>query len=302
MRSILLVLTLVFLQYLAATDRFFGNISATSPSGNFMVKAKSPDNDKKRRIPFQRNFVFSLHRTHDGAVLWTYVQGKEERSPESIWVSDSGMVVVDACNELWTIDLQGTKIDYGFMTDYIPKQEKDVFCQFTTAGLFWQQYSISEFIKIGAVEYFFLRTYWGRMIVLRPAATALIVDPDVDEAIEKQLVPRIEALIAGATEKTVKTFHDSCGEYHWSDTMLSGLCLLRRHSIPVENPVFDPLFASKKQQDEDFLRSYKLIPSPIKIVFLSSWAVTGIGILVIAIILGMFLFAWKKIRVSRCSK
>jgi hypothetical protein len=46
--------------------------------------------------------------------------------------------------------------------------------------------------------------------------------------------------------------------------MLSGLCLLRLNGIPVENQVFAPLFAGKEKNEDGFLRSYKLIPSPQK--------------------------------------
>ena len=92
MRSILLVLTLLSLQYLEATDRFFGNISATSPSGNYVVHAKSPENNKKQPGPFQRDFVFSLRRVQDGRVLWTYFQGKNESSPENLWIVPTQVV------------------------------------------------------------------------------------------------------------------------------------------------------------------------------------------------------------------
>ena len=70
---VILALSIVNLVWDAtATDRFYNDISAESPSKRYKVEAKSPDNARKKgRNAFQSSFVYTCRDTSTKQVLWT---------------------------------------------------------------------------------------------------------------------------------------------------------------------------------------------------------------------------------------
>lgn len=81
----------------AATDRYFGDTSATSPSGRWRIDAKSPENAGPEPRPFAENFTYTLTDLRTNQVRWTRRQPMEQ--PEggtSSWSHEPSPIAVDA--------------------------------------------------------------------------------------------------------------------------------------------------------------------------------------------------------------
>jgi hypothetical protein len=185
-KSVLFIAVVLFWTTQAeATDRFFRDIVAVSPHGQYEIRAESPDNKTKEgHRAFQENFVYTFTDKKSGKILWTRKQAMktepdsnnpsetyaypEEASPVDIFVSDAGWTVIrTGWDELIAVDLQGKDrclikiLDEAFTHD-----ENQKFVHLTTAGPMWSQLSLWYFLDVGDRHWFVVRPWWGRSTVV----------------------------------------------------------------------------------------------------------------------------------------
>jgi hypothetical protein len=169
-----------------ATDRFYPDISATSPSGQYRLEAKSPQNADGRRRPFQRDFVYTLTDTKTNTVVWTRTQPKDgESSPIAAWVHDSGTAVVrTGWDQLMTFSRE-SPVPAGMLSilEQFPATERDQYVHDTTAGPQWSQSSRWYFVTIDDSLYFAVRTWWGRRVIVECASGTIEDSPRVHAAV-----------------------------------------------------------------------------------------------------------------------
>jgi hypothetical protein len=166
--AVLVVVVGSFMGEAFATDRFFNDISAESPSKRYKAEAKSPDNAQKRgHRAFQSSFVYRLHDASTKQVLWTRRQAKEA-SPVDIFVSDTGWTVIrTAWDELIAVDLAGhDRCRIGLLTEGFTKEERTNYVHNTTAGPMWSGYSLWYFLDVDGQHVFVVRPWWGRRVVV----------------------------------------------------------------------------------------------------------------------------------------
>jgi hypothetical protein len=162
-----------------ATDRFFSDESATSPSGKLRLEAKSPDNEGRRRA-FASHFRYTLYEADGTTVRWvheqpmkkedggTYESPDGEGSPSGIWLADDGLAVVyTGWQELFL--LEGTKGEKIYQTEllaHFPPNERKDYVHDTTAGPMWTGMSRWSFLDVKreageADRLFVIRPWWG---------------------------------------------------------------------------------------------------------------------------------------------
>ena len=133
------------------TDRWFGDVEAASSSGPYVATAKSPDNRSKDPKPFQSNFKFSLRDTRNGTKLWEFTDPDEPAG--ALFVSDTGRVVALSGHDgLTCIRTSGERIKLGDVFDLLSKEEVDKYCDRTSAGVFWDQFSWRGFLNVKGTE------------------------------------------------------------------------------------------------------------------------------------------------------
>lgn len=233
------LLALVFLVALQArgTERFFTDIEATSFSGRFAVFATSPDNRTKGRPKaFQRDFKYTCKNTNSGKTLWTRDQpmsepepwgddptdlfsDEEEGAPCRIYVSDSGCTVIyTSWEDLVLVDLKGKDIaKVNILNDCLTKEEHEEYVSQTTGGPIWGDRSHWYFVTSDSREYFVIRPWWGRQLII-DLSTGAVMAPTkgLDEAMgkaERDYVRTVlKALLEGTLEKC-----DCCSESYEAD-------------------------------------------------------------------------------------
>ena len=231
----LLLVILVFLLTISteATDRFFSDEEGKSALGRYVVTAKSPENQGGERKAFQASFVYTCTDTQSGKILWTRKQPMgepvqlgndpsrthsfpDEGSPVSIYVSDSGHTVIyTGFQELILINLTGketSKIDV--LGDGLTKDEREKYVSDTTAGPMWAGRSHWYFVEAESREYFVIRPWWGRHVIL-DLSTGKMTPPT--EALRKATAEAEKAyvisVLQGALDGTIKKC-DCCGGPH----------------------------------------------------------------------------------------
>ncbi len=233
----LLTLVAVLPRRTDATDVFFFDIEAISPSGRYQVTAKSPANeDRDRRIPFQSSFVYTFTDRQRDEVLWTrkqamgepYTWGDDsehthtqmlEGSPASIYVSDSGFTVIyTGWNELILVDRNGRKTGkVNILEDCLTDAENAEYVHATTAGPVWAGRSHWYFATADAKEYFIIRPWWGRHLIVE-LLTGSVKMPtsslvDAAQKAETEYVLRVLDSVLDGTA----TECDCCGHFHELD-------------------------------------------------------------------------------------
>lgn len=180
----LITVMCAFVSCAFGTDRFYRDITTKSPSGRYMIEAKSPDNAKKEgRRAFQDEFVYTFKDTTTNKVLWTREQEMSEPkaygndpklrsfsiepSPVAIFVSDDGWTVIrTAYDDLISVGLDG--IDRGSfdVMKAFTEEETRLYVHHSTAGPMWAGYSHWYFADVGDQHLFVVRPWWGRRIVM----------------------------------------------------------------------------------------------------------------------------------------
>lgn len=165
-----------------ATNRYFDDIAAQSPSGGFRVDAVSPDNARKVHLPFQANFTYTCVDTRSGAIIWSRRQamgdpirlGEDssmeianpiEGSPVSVHVSDSGWTVIRTMwDDLIIVTPKGEDVGkIELLKSGLTVAEHKYVCP-TTAGPYWDGPSARYFLGTPSDEVFVVRPWWGRRI------------------------------------------------------------------------------------------------------------------------------------------
>jgi hypothetical protein len=230
----LLTMITVASQQADATDRFFSDIEASSPSGRYQVTAKSPQNEKRTgRVAFQSSFVYVCTDTQTKEVLWTRKQamGKPETlddnpkntytptlegSPGSIYVSDSGFTVIyTGWKELIVVDPKGKEPGtVNVLKDCLTKDENDKYVSQTTAGPMWAGRSHWYFVSAESKEYFIIRPWWGRHVIIE-LTTGAIKAPtkSLTEATQKAEREYVLSVLKTVLYGTAKKC-DCCGGSH----------------------------------------------------------------------------------------
>ena len=128
-----------------ASDRIFRDIEAKSPSGEWRLDAKSPDNKIDKYQRWQDDFVYTMRK--GGQVVWQReqsVQHPSEHSPVRVLVNDEGFAAIHTGrDELIFVDSQGRncgRIDD--LTDLLPAKDHKEFVLVSSVGLLWTPYSI----------------------------------------------------------------------------------------------------------------------------------------------------------------
>lgn len=173
----------MFLGEASATDRYFDDISAESPSRQYRVEAKSPDNtDKTGQRAFQASFVYNCRDMTTKKVLWTRQQPMGEplliedtsikrpleASPVAIFVSDAGWTMIwNGAHELIAVDSSGRdRCRIAILTEGFTDEENSEYVHLTTAGPSWTGYSHWYFLDVGESRLFVVCPWWGRRIVV----------------------------------------------------------------------------------------------------------------------------------------
>ena len=168
MKTILSLLLVAFAFCNFATDRFYEDLHVSSMSGRYRVDATSPDNAKEGYNPFQDDFTYRCIDTRTDDTVWTRKQPQSEGSPARVMVSDSGVAVVyTAYDNMMVISPTGDvvrKID--FLEDALTGDENRKYVHHTTAGPQWAGLSISYFLEHKSREYFAIRPWWGRRVIV----------------------------------------------------------------------------------------------------------------------------------------
>ena len=178
-----------------ATDRFYRDITAESPSKKFKLEAVSPDNagEKKGRGAFQSSFVYTLRDVKNNKVLWTRKQPMKtetessylnatEDSPVALFVSDVGWTVIETgWYELIVVDIDGKDRGHiSILKDGLTEDENTEYVHQTTAGPRWGGYSLWYFLGDGEQPLFVVQPWWGRRIILDLKSAKIIPEtPDI---------------------------------------------------------------------------------------------------------------------------
>lgn len=174
------VLCLGALPHAFATDRFFPNINAKSPSGRYRLTAKSPDNQVTfngrfgRPKAFQGRFQYTFTDTKTGKVLWTRIPENPEQNdalrlpPMDIYVDESGWSVTQtSANQLVCVSPSGEMSDaIEILRHGMTKRDRDRYVVETSAGPDWESMSLWYFLDNGAQRLFVIRPWWGSHILV----------------------------------------------------------------------------------------------------------------------------------------
>jgi hypothetical protein len=220
---LLCVLSLILLGGISparATDRSYRNITAFSPSGQYKVEAKSPDNEAEGYHPFQSHFVYKCTDTKKKAVLWTRLQamGKptalggdssamlvlpKEASPVDLFVNNAGCTVIrTGWDELVVVGRDGKDrgklriLDGAFSRNEIKK-----YVHQTTAGTMWSGLSRWYFVRYEDTDLFVLRPWWGQYVAIDLASAKVV---EIDAPLRKTLVEQDRRFVLSELARGVK--------------------------------------------------------------------------------------------------
>ena len=189
MRTVLLTLFAAVVAFAAtpraiATDRFYPDLEASSPNGRFTLTAVSPDN-AGGRMPFARNFVFTMTDSQTDEVVWLREQPLREPSPRRISVHHDGWVGIWTAFDTVIILEKGTanRLVEHRLFDSFSEEEMDRHVWDTTAGYMWAQFAMWCWIDYDGRPHFVTRPFWARRVVV-DAQHGLVIDDAAGELLE----------------------------------------------------------------------------------------------------------------------
>ena len=188
-----------------ASDRIFRDIESHSPSGEWRLDARSPDNKIDKYQRWQDDFVYTMRK--GGQIVWQSeysVQQPSEHSPVRVFVNDDGFVAIHTGrDELIFVDSQGHDCGrIGDLTDLLPAKDHKEFILVSSVGLMWTPYSIWHFVEVEEESIFVIRLWWGRLLVFDPEDSQLIVPDDtMNQAIREWQVEHCRSWLAEGTSK-----------------------------------------------------------------------------------------------------
>jgi hypothetical protein len=167
-----------------ATDRFFHDITVTSPNGRYVAEATSPDNAGGRwRIAFQSRFTYRLMDKRLNRELWSRPQPMTgdgrwdigEGPPVAIYIADDGWVVIRTA-DVWRQPIELIAMSPTgeesirvklFETLFPDHNGRWRYTGISTAGTLWGSgYCHFYFISIRNTPYFCMRAWWGNHLLL----------------------------------------------------------------------------------------------------------------------------------------
>jgi hypothetical protein len=223
-----MIIVLALVAPVLGTNRWFADTETRSSNGRFHATAKSPDNRKRNPPPFQGDFVFTLRDTVAKRTLWQFKQPDHEAGG-TLYVSDSGDVIRrGVVDTLWLIRPTDEQIKLGNAQEEIPRREVDHYCQWSTAGLFWSQFSWIGFHPVDGQEFFYIRTYWGRTIAVDLARGRFTSAKSVRESIEAAVLARANVALQTPADQ-LWTKCESCGGKHLNPELKRSVLVLEQH-------------------------------------------------------------------------
>lgn len=240
-----------------ATDRFYFDIKEKSSNGTYVAEAKSPDNaDPKQYVAFQDDFTVTLREAKTGALIWTWKQAKNDPSPVSLQISNDGIVIMlDAWDTLYLFDKKGVKTKICRVLDYLPKKEREKFTDWTTAGIWWSQYSKWNFKSIDKKHYFYIRMYWGRTLVIDLRGKKLEKNVTILKTIESDTVNDIRKFIKKFNG--VYTIYKKDVECHSVRIdVAEALFVIKKHQLAEGQPMLKKALAEEKRLGYDSIKEY----------------------------------------------
>lgn len=225
------VASLFFESAVVATDRWYSDAETRSANGRFVATSRSPENRKSTPGPFQTDFTFTLRDTIAKKVLWRFEQPSSEPGG-ALFVSDSGDVArLGVYSSLWLFRRTGERIMLGNVLEIVGKPEVERYCDDTTAGVFWSQFSWDGFHRTATgKDYFYVRTYWGRRIVVDVARGRITNEKSVHGEIERTVLAQaIRSLQIPETQLWEKC--SSCGGMHFNEQLKRSVFVLEQHKI-----------------------------------------------------------------------
>jgi hypothetical protein len=169
-----------------ATDRFFGDLEATSPNGRYRVEAKSPDNvDGPWKRPFQARFTYRLTDREEHREQWVRQQPMTggdsfnigEGPPTALFVNDRGWVVILTADvwqkpiELIALSSKGAEtMRVDLLAAWFPDKNSERRYQYiglSSAGRLWgSAFCHFYFAELNGAPHFCLRAWWGQRLLL----------------------------------------------------------------------------------------------------------------------------------------
>lgn len=179
--------------FCVGSDRFFDDLVAVSPDGEWKVTAVSPDN-RKTGYPhdiWQDDFVYSAFNHQGKRLAWTREQEKQkphEGSPIRIVIANDGWVAIQTgWDQLVFVDPAGG--NRGRVVDLkkqLTEADRKAFCVRSSGGLIWSRYSLWHFIPVERQRLFIVRLWWGQRLVIDPATGETLPATDKVAQLAKQ--------------------------------------------------------------------------------------------------------------------
>jgi hypothetical protein len=209
-----------------ATDVWFSDSRSKSSNGRFLASAESPDNRRRSPPPFQDQFVYQLRDAASGRVLWRIKEDDALGAGGTLYVSNSGRVmIVDGMDRFTVIQPDAKRTSLPGALQIIPKREIERYGDHTTAGIFWSQYAWDGLWEVDGREYFHLRTYWGREILIDLEHAKVLNDKKTLRAINAELLAR-SLRVAAFRDQELSQACKSCKGRHIREEVSQSLFFL----------------------------------------------------------------------------
>jgi hypothetical protein len=248
----------------SATDVRHPDSEAKSANGNYLATGKSPENVEKAPKPFQKNFTFALQDLKHKKILWSFDTGDKGEPGGSLFVSNNGLVIrLGGWQTLSLIRPSGEQIKLGNALDQIPKNEIRSYCNETTAGTFWSQYSWMRFSQVGEKSTFYIRTYWGRYLIVDLKAGKLVTDMQIVDKIETTILNESRAILSIKDDELLVPC-PSCGGKHPDADISRALLVLEMHKIAGRERLITALRKATGQHNDGPLEYIDRLKKPNK--------------------------------------
>ena len=136
----------------------------------------------------------------------------------------------DAWNDYHVFDTKGVKTTAFDVLQSLPKEEKERFTDWTTAGVFWSQYSQQGFLTHQKKTYFYIRLYWGRTFILDVSEASLTENAEVRTLVEQQVIQQTKDLIKKFDGEYYSKC-DSCDGKHLRSDLTDAVFIIKKHNI-----------------------------------------------------------------------
>jgi hypothetical protein len=193
-----------------ATPRVFGDLSASSGDGRFLVEARLVDGEGQRwNLPAQPHFRYRLFNKDTDRELWSReqpIRGERrvepsEGPPTALYVSDQGWTVIRTAEawgkpiELIAVNPKGEDKIRVSLFKSLALEGEDVlrYVRMSTAGIVWgPAYFHFYFTSIDGTPHFCVRSWWGKRAVLDLVrGTQVTCTPEIEQhcySLEKKFV------------------------------------------------------------------------------------------------------------------